>query len=132
MLTYAATSVPPQELAPSLSLLSFKPSKTAAFSLCSNLTVRGGGGGGESRASKWIDFYALRENKNGFFGQVVVSAVAAGAEATTEDVEETDGGSAVSNATATVATKPKKGKAALPLKRDRVWIFVFVGFLCEL
>lgn len=128
MLTYAASSVHPQDLTPSLSLLSFKP-KTATFSLCSNLSVRG-----ERKASKWVDVYTLRETKNCFCSHVVVaSAVAAEAEVGTENVEETEGDDlATAAATATtVVTKPKKGKAALPLKRDRVRVFHFCWVSCE-
>lgn len=113
MLTYVA----PQDLTPSLSLLSFKPSKTAAFSLCTNFNVRGG----ERRASKWLDLYPLGQNKNGLLGHVLAaaSAVAADADLATDDVEDDTEGGAADVATATISTKPKKGKAALPLKRDR-------------
>lgn len=113
------TYVVPQDLTPSLSLLAFKPSKTAAFSLYTNFNVRGG----ERRASKCLDLYPLRQNKNGLLGQVLAaaSAVAADADLVTDDVEDdTEGGAAdVATSTATILTKPKKGKAALPLKRDR-------------
>ncbi|GAY36932.1 hypothetical protein CUMW_025460 [Citrus unshiu] len=122
MLTYAATPVHPQDLTPSLSLLSFKPSKTAAFSLCTNLSVRGG----ERRASKWLDLYPLRQNKNGLPGHMLAaaSAVEADTDLATDDVEDdtqggAEGATAIATATATISTKPKKGKAALPLKRDR-------------
>lgn len=130
MLTYAATPVHPQDLTPSLSLLSFKPSKTAAFSLCTNLSVRGG----ERRASKWLDLYPLRQNKNGLPGHMLAaaSAVEADTDLATDDVEDdTQGGAegATATATAAISTKPKKGKAALPLKRDRVFAFVSVFLL---
>ncbi|KAJ0094934.1 hypothetical protein Patl1_17128 [Pistacia atlantica] len=121
MLTYAASSVHPQDLTPSLSLLSFKP-KTTTFSCYSKplvLSCRG-----ERKTSQWVDFGALKEIKNGAFnGHVVVAAVAAEAEVATDDVEAAEGGGAdVATATTTTpppTTKPKKGKAALPLKRDR-------------
>lgn len=132
MLTYAATPVHPQDLTPSLSLLSFKPSKTAAFSLCTNLSVRGG----ERRASKWLDLYPLRQNKNGPPGHMLAaaSAVEADTDLATDDVEDdtqggAEGATAIATATATISTKPKKGKAALPLKRDRVFAFVSVFLL---
>ncbi|XP_044488997.1 50S ribosomal protein L1, chloroplastic-like isoform X2 [Mangifera indica] len=120
MFTYAASSVHPQDLTPSLSLLSFKP-KTTSLSCYSKplvLSCRG-----ERKASQWIDFGALKEIKNGAFNghMVVVAAVAAEAEVATDDLEGTEGGGAdVATATATTTpTKPKKGKAVLPLKRDR-------------
>ncbi|XP_044492804.1 50S ribosomal protein L1, chloroplastic-like [Mangifera indica] len=119
MLTYAAPSVYPQDLTPSLSLLSFKP-KTTTLSCYSKPLVLNCGG--ERKTSQWIDFGALKEIKNGAFnGHVVVAAVAAEAEVATDDVETTEGGGAdVASATVTTTpTKPKKGKAALPLKRDR-------------
>lgn len=63
-----------------------------------------------------------KEGKTGgFYHHVVVAAAAVAAEVA-EDVEEkegVDGSSAVGTVT---VTKPKKGKAALPLKRDRVCV----------
>lgn len=51
---------------------------------------------------------------------LVVAAVAAEAEVV-EDVEEKEGAEvATGSVTVTAPKKPKKGKAALPLKRDRV------------
>lgn len=61
---------------------------------------------------------------NGRFSKsLVASALATESEMEEETVEqqETDGGGVA------VATKPKKGKAALPLKRDRV-CFVKIFF----
>lgn len=66
-----------------------------------------------------------KEGKTGgFYHHVVVAAAAVAAEVAevAEDVEEkegVDGSSAVGTVT---VTKPKKGKAALPLKRDRVCV----------
>lgn len=67
-----------------------------------------------------------KEGKTGgFYRHVVVAAVAAEVAEVAEDVEEkagvegVDGSSAVGTVT---VTKPKKGKAALPLKRDRVCV----------
>ncbi|KAK1410879.1 hypothetical protein QVD17_37421 [Tagetes erecta] len=48
----------------------------------------------------------------------LVSAVAAEAELAEDDVDEANGGG-VATAATVVTTKPKKGKAALPLKSDR-------------
>lgn len=59
----------------------------------------------------------------------MVSALAAEAEVTeeaSEQQQEDGGGGAVA-----VATKPKKGKAALPLKRDRVCVGKIFTF-CEI
>ncbi|KAJ8900180.1 hypothetical protein K2173_024820 [Erythroxylum novogranatense] len=105
MLTYAASSVHPQDLTPSL--LSFKP-KT--LSLCP-LVVISSCGGRHRISGKWVD-------KSGDSSVFVAAATAAEAEvAVAEDVAVEGTGDA---ATATVIpTKPKKGKAALPLKRDR-------------
>ncbi|KAK2637006.1 hypothetical protein Ddye_031798 [Dipteronia dyeriana] len=120
MLTYAASSVHPQDLTPPLSLFSFKP-KTPAFSLHTNPLVFSCRG--ERRAAKWVDDLSTqREARSGFYcNHMAVSAAAMAAEAELaedEDVEETEGAVAVATAPA-VPTKPKKGKAALPLKRDR-------------
>ncbi|XP_076912915.1 large ribosomal subunit protein uL1c-like [Bidens hawaiensis] len=60
--------------------------------------------------------FNYNNNKDSSF---LVSAVAAEAELDEEDVEEDVGGGAVATAAPPVVTKPKKGKAALPLKRDR-------------
>lgn len=60
------------------------------------------------------------------------SAVEADTDLATDDVEDdTQGGAegATATATAAISTKPKKGKAALPLKRDRVFAFVSVFLL---
>ncbi|KAL5827329.1 hypothetical protein ACOSQ3_019160 [Xanthoceras sorbifolium] len=124
MLTYAASSVHPQDLTPPLTLLSFKP-KTSAFSVHTNplvLSCRG-----ERRAGKWVDDMCTQREtaRSGYYcNHVVVAAAAPTAEAEVaeeeEGVEETEGGGDGAVATAIAApTKPKKGKAALPLKRDR-------------
>ncbi|KAF2319639.1 hypothetical protein GH714_017788 [Hevea brasiliensis] len=107
MLTYASTTVHPQELTPSL--LSFKP---RTFSLYPWAL----GSGGERKSSKFVNLFTQKEAKFGTCSVVVAAALAAEAEVA-EEVEGREGGDV---ATATVAPpKPKKGKAALPLKRDR-------------
>lgn len=62
-----------------------------------------------------------REGKSGgsYYTHVVVSAVAAEAEVA-EAVEEKEGREGVPGSGTVTVPKPKKGKAALPLKRDRV------------
>ncbi|GMI75778.1 proline-rich protein-like 1, plastid ribosomal protein L1, EMBRYO DEFECTIVE 3126 [Hibiscus trionum] len=102
MLTYAASTVHPQDL--TLSVLSFK-SKSPAFSLKTSIDGKSG--------VRWADICARRGSKN-----VMVAAVATEAEVA-EAAEEEDGGSATATVTVTAPSKPKKGKAALPLKRDR-------------
>ncbi|XP_011047354.1 PREDICTED: 50S ribosomal protein L1, chloroplastic-like [Populus euphratica] len=106
MLTYAASTVLPQDLTPSL--LSFKPKALSLYPLVS-----------ERKSSNWVKFYAQTEAKSRPCRVVVAAALAAEAEVG-EEVEETEGEEVGGVATATVIpTKPKKGKAALPLKRDR-------------
>ncbi|OAY44846.1 50S ribosomal protein L1, chloroplastic [Manihot esculenta] len=107
MLTYAASNVHPQDL--TASILSFKP-KT--FSL-SRLAL---GSYGERKSSKGISLYTQKEAKFGTCSVVVAASLAAEAEVA-EEVEEKEEGD-VPTATA-APPKPKKGKAALPLKRDR-------------
>ncbi|TXG55855.1 hypothetical protein EZV62_017168 [Acer yangbiense] len=124
MLTYAASSVHPQDLTPPLSLFSFKPT-TSAFSPHTNPLVFSCRR--DRRAAKWVDDLCIqREARSGFYCNhmaVSVAALAAEAElAEEEDVEETEGAVAVATAPA-VPKKPKKGKAALPLKRDRDFDF---------
>eukprot|EP00258_Populus_trichocarpa_P000411 XP_002298416.1 50S ribosomal protein L1, chloroplastic [Populus trichocarpa] len=106
MLTYAASTVHPQDLTPSL--LSFKPKTLSLYPLVS-----------ERKSSNWVKFYAQTEAKSRPCRVVVAAALAAEAEVG-EEVEETEGEEGGGVATATVIPpKPKKGKAALPLKRDR-------------
>lgn len=110
MLTYAASTVHPQDLTPSL--LSFK--LKSFYPLVLNYS-------GERKLSKWVNLYTQKKAKFGTCSVVVAAALAAEAEvAEVEDVEEKAGSDA---ATATVTQpKPKKGKAALPVKRDRVCV----------
>lgn len=105
------SSVHPQD--PS-SLLSFRPiaaSSTAnIFSLCHPLILQRRGG----RSTNWVDLKFGRECRD----HLVVAALAAEievAEVVEENGEEGNGGTATS-----ALPKIKKGKAALPLKRDRV------------
>ncbi|XP_011025494.1 PREDICTED: 50S ribosomal protein L1, chloroplastic-like [Populus euphratica] len=105
MLTYATSTLHPQDLTPSL--LSFKPK---IFSVCPLIPDR--------KSSNRIKFYSQTEAKSRPCRVVLAAALAAGAEAG-EEVEETEGEEG-GVATATVTpTKPKKGKALFPLKRDR-------------
>ncbi|XP_050212138.1 50S ribosomal protein L1, chloroplastic [Mercurialis annua] len=95
MLTYAASTVHPQDLSPSL--LSFKPKTFFSYPLALSTN-------GDRKLSKSFNF---------------VSAAALAAEAeVADDVEEGEEGD-VATAAVAVSTKPKKGKAALPLKSDR-------------
>ncbi|KAJ6948405.1 50S ribosomal protein L1 [Populus alba x Populus x berolinensis] len=106
MLTYAASTVHPQDLTPSL--LSFKPKTLSLYPLVS-----------ERKSSNWVKFYAQTEAKSRPCRVVVAATLAAEAEVG-EEVEETEGQEGGGVATAIVIPpKPKKGKAALPLKRDR-------------
>ncbi|GMY22550.1 50S ribosomal protein L1, chloroplastic [Fagus crenata] len=116
MLTYAASSVHPQDLTPSL--LSFKPNP-----LCTNFCVHYSPLVLKPRERRISSVNLLRQGKaGGSHYPVVVAAVAAEAEVAEavegkEGEEGFDGPAPV--ARTVVVTKPKKGKAALPLKRDR-------------
>ncbi|KAM3686072.1 hypothetical protein ACB098_11G172800 [Castanea mollissima] len=116
MLTHVASSVHPQDLTPSL--LSFKPKSLCTAFCVHPLVLRPR----ERRTSRWVNVNLNKEGKTGgFYHRVVVAAAAVAAEVA-EDVEEKEGVEGVdgSSAVGTVTvTKPKKGKAALPLKRDR-------------
>ncbi|CAI0404707.1 unnamed protein product [Linum tenue] len=108
MLPYAASAAHPQDL--TQSLIWFKPK---ALSSCSV---------GRRKSGKRVNFDARREAKFGGL-RLVVAAVAAeaevaeGAGAEAEVAGEGTGGVPIP----TVApAKPKTGKAALPLKRDRL------------
>lgn len=71
----------------------------------------------ERKCLKWVDVNSQKQSKFGSL-HVVVAAVAAEAEvAETEEEERESGGGGV--VTLPKSTKPKTGKAALPLKRDR-------------
>ncbi|KAL2927108.1 50S ribosomal protein L1 chloroplastic [Bienertia sinuspersici] len=75
----------------------------------------------ERKCLNWVDVNSHKQQpKFGSFN-VVVAAVAAEAEvADTEEEEEEEGQTAAAAGVATLPpSKPKKGKAALPLKRDR-------------
>ncbi|XP_059449143.1 large ribosomal subunit protein uL1c [Corylus avellana] len=116
MLTYAASSVHPQDITPSL--IAFKPKPlSTTFSLCPLVLNHR-----ERRLGKWVNVNFRREARHGASQrtQVVVAALAAEAEVA-EDVEEQEGVEAVAGPGTGTGTlpKPKKGKAALPLKRDR-------------
>jgi large subunit ribosomal protein L1 len=117
MLTYAASLVHPQDLTPSL--LSFKPNP-----LCTNFCVHYSPLVLKPRERRISSVNLLRQGKaGGSRYPVVVAAVAAEAEVAEavegkEGEEGFDGPAPV--ARTVVVTKPKKGKAALPLKRDRV------------
>ncbi|KAJ6755139.1 RIBOSOMAL PROTEIN L7AE FAMILY MEMBER [Salix purpurea] len=104
MLTYAASTVHPQDLTPSL--LSFKSKTLSIYPLVS-----------ERKSSKGVNFYAQTEAKSRPCRVVLAAALSS---EVGEGVEETEGeeGGAVVTATV-IPPKPKKGKAALTLKRDR-------------
>ncbi|TQD91637.1 hypothetical protein C1H46_022820 [Malus baccata] len=113
VLTYASSYAHPQDLTPSL--VSFRPKPLfKTFCLCP-LALRPR----EIKPSKWANSEPHR-----------VPAAALTAEAdVAEDVDENkevkggDGSAAVA-----VSSKPKKGKAALLLKRDRVSLFLVFCF----
>ncbi|KAJ8748730.1 hypothetical protein K2173_011282 [Erythroxylum novogranatense] len=116
MLTYAASSVHSQDLTPSILSFSFN-FKPKSFARCPLVAISSGGGYRVS--GKWVGFYGQKEPKFGKTCSVVVAAAAAAEAAMVDDMEEKKG----DGATATITqTKPKKGKAALPLKRDRIII----------
>lgn len=104
------SSVHPQDLS---SHLSFRPTAASStaniFSLCHPLILQRRGG----RPINWVDLNFRRESRD----HLVVAALAAEievAEVVEENGEEGNGGSATS-----IVPKIKRGKAALPLKRDR-------------
>ncbi|CAN0917287.1 50S ribosomal protein L1, chloroplastic [Linum grandiflorum] len=116
MLAYAPSTAHPQDL--TQSLIHFKPKPLSFHPLVSI----------ERKLGKWVNFDSRRDTKFGAF-RVVATAVATEAEAEVEededededeDEEEADGKRKAAIAAANAApTKPKTGKAALPLKRDR-------------
>ncbi|CAN1822953.1 50S ribosomal protein L1, chloroplastic [Linum perenne] len=107
MLTYAASTPHLQDL--TQSLIHFKPKALSFYPLLST----------ERKSCKWFNFESRRDAKFGAF-RAVVSAEAELAEDEDED-EDDEGKKSGAVATANLApTKPKTGKAALPLKRDRV------------
>ncbi|PON84828.1 Ribosomal protein [Trema orientale] len=121
MLSYAASSVHPQDITPSLLSFKPKPLSSRTFSLYPLVLRRR-----ERRPCKWVDGYLQSELSPGQY-PLVAAAVAAEAEVA-EAVEEKVEGEEGAVGSATVAPpKPKKGKAALLLKRDRVFITA-VGF----
>ncbi|KAI5341961.1 hypothetical protein L3X38_009836 [Prunus dulcis] len=110
MLTYASSSVHPQDFTPSL--VSFKPKPLfKTFCLCP-LVLRPR----ERRPSKWVNLSLLKEAKSEPY-PVAAAALTAEAEVA-EDVAEDEEVKGDSSVTVAVP-KPKKGKAALLLKRDR-------------
>lgn len=122
MLTYASSSsVFPQDL--TASLVSFKPKPLfATFSLCP-LVLRPR----ERKPSKWVSLSLLKEAKSQPFH--VVSAALAAETELDEAVEEEALKGADGSVPPVNVPKPKKGKAALLLKRDRVSLLVkFVFF----
>ncbi|OMO69720.1 Ribosomal protein L1 [Corchorus capsularis] len=107
MLTYAASSVHAQDLTPSI--LSFKSNKpTSSLYPLVLRTSRD-----RKSGLKWANLSPHRHSKH-----AVVAAVAAEADLA-EATEEKEGLAEGATATVTAPPKPKKGKAALPLKRDR-------------
>lgn len=127
MLTYASSSVCPSDLTPSF--LSFKPKPILrAFALYPlGLRPR------ERKASNWVVDGNLQREAKPAKDLVVVAAVAAEAEVV-EAVEEQEGEEGATGSVAVTTPKPKKGKAALLLKRDRVCekLCLFVVDCCDL
>ncbi|KAL6129960.1 hypothetical protein ACLB2K_068342 [Fragaria x ananassa] len=109
MLTYASSSAFPQDLTPSL--VSFKPTKPlfSTFSICP-LVLR------PNRVRR-VSLSFLKEPKSEPF-HVVSAALAADTEVD-EAVEDEALKGADGSAAPVTVSKPKKGKAALLLKRDR-------------
>ncbi|XAR54386.1 hypothetical protein NMG60_11029489 [Bertholletia excelsa] len=108
MLSYTTSSVLPQDLNPSS--LSFRPNLrffncSKAFSIYPVLLNRR-----DRKSSNWVDVSSA--------SPVLVAALAAEAEVA-EAVEQEEAVAEGEAAGVTPPTKPKKGKAALPLKRDR-------------
>ncbi|KAG7945747.1 hypothetical protein I3843_14G005000 [Carya illinoinensis] len=117
MLTYAASSVHHQDLIPSL--LSFKPKPLAATFSLYPLVLKPR----ERRPNRWANVnFHRRDQSGGFYHtRVVVAALAAEAEVA-EAVEEKEGVEGAAESGTVSVPKPKKGKAALLLKRDRVYV----------
>ncbi|XP_015881826.3 large ribosomal subunit protein uL1c isoform X2 [Ziziphus jujuba] len=113
MPTYASSSVCPSDLTPSFLSFKLKPLLRVRALALYPLGLRPG----ERKVSKWVDGNLQREAKP-VKDLVVVAAVAAEAEVV-EAVEEQEGGEGATGSVTVTAPKPKKGKAALPLKRDR-------------
>ncbi|KAL5543601.1 hypothetical protein UlMin_007385 [Ulmus minor] len=117
MLTYAASIVHPQDTTPSLLSFKSKPLfSSSSSSLYHPLVLRPR----ERESCKWVEGFLRREGKPERY-HFVVAALAAEAEVA-EAVAEEDGeaeGAVAAGAATAVVRKPKKGKAALPLKRDR-------------
>ncbi|KAJ7949241.1 Ribosomal protein [Quillaja saponaria] len=113
MLTHATSPVQPQDLTPSL--LSFNPKPLFRTFSIYPLILKSR----ERNPSKWVDVNMQRETKSRPYHEFV-AALAAEAEVA-EIVEEKEGVEETNEPVAnTIATpKPKKGKAALLLKRDR-------------
>ncbi|KAF3437343.1 hypothetical protein FNV43_RR20096 [Rhamnella rubrinervis] len=112
MLTHSAFSACPQDLTPSF--LIFKPKPLfRAFSLYP-LSLRRR----ERKLSKWVDGNLQKREAKPVKDPLVVAAVAAEAEVV-EAVEEKEGPEVATGSVTVTAPKPKKGKAALLLKRDR-------------
>lgn len=118
MLSYSASSVHSQDIINNPSIISFKPKPLSrTFSLYPLVLRRR-----ERKPCKWVNGYLQREFSNHGRYPLVAAAVAAEAEvaeAVEEKEESQEGEGAVGSATVT-PPKPKKGKAALLLKRDRV------------
>lgn len=117
MLTYAASTVHPQDLTPSF--LSFKPKSNSPTSSLSLFVLRASS---PRKLCKWVQISSKPDPC-----RVAVSALATETDVV-EDVEATGGEAAVATTTTAPPPKPKKGKAALPLKRDRVRMEV--SFFC--
>ncbi|XP_021890932.1 50S ribosomal protein L1, chloroplastic [Carica papaya] len=108
ILTYAASTVHPQDLTPSF--LSFKPKSNSPTSSLSLFVLRASS---PRKLCKWVQISSKPDPC-----RVAVSALATETDVV-EDVEATGGEAAVATTTTAPPPKPKKGKAALPLKRDR-------------
>ncbi|KAF5469758.1 hypothetical protein F2P56_010322 [Juglans regia] len=114
MLTYAASSVHHQDLIPSL--LSFKPKPLSTTFSLYPLVLKPR----ERRPNRWanVNFHRRDQSGGSYHTRVVVAALAAEAEVA-EAVEEKEGVEGAAESGTVSVPKPKKGKAALLLKRDR-------------
>ncbi|KAJ6695913.1 hypothetical protein OIU74_014922 [Salix koriyanagi] len=106
MLMFVDSLVHPQDLTPSLISL---PKTLSIYPMVS-----------KRKSSKGVNFYAQTEAKTRPCRVVVIAALAKEVD---EEVEETKGEEGGGVVTATVIPlKPKEGKVALPLEREREYV----------
>nr|DAD42431.1 TPA_asm: hypothetical protein HUJ06_000661 [Nelumbo nucifera] len=111
MLTYASPTVFPSET-PSLCFKSSPVSPSSRSFSVYPLVLQSRG----RKSFNWVQVSSRKESK--FDSSLVVAAAVAAEAEVAEDVEQ-EGTEGSATAIAPAPSKPKKGKAALPLKRDR-------------